>query len=259
MSSSKPLLVFDFDGVVVDGIAEYWWSARRACLKLLGREFDSTSLPNTVPTPFMELRPWVHKGWEMVLIAAELIRPDSPLTLKDTQFFANKYSLHCKEALKAWHWHPTQLQDSLDSVRKQAVTTNKEQWLTRHQIFPGVAKRLTQLKAEGCEFAVLTTKSSEFTLELLDHFQLNPKLVFGHEAGSKANVLLQLIQAHSLKGFIEDRRVTLETIINTPGLESLPCYLASWGYLKNDDTSTLPPSIHLLEPKTFMAPLADWP
>ncbi|MEB3166827.1 MAG: HAD family hydrolase, partial [Cyanobacteriota bacterium] len=31
---SGPLLVFDFDGVLVDGMAEYWWSARRAALSL---------------------------------------------------------------------------------------------------------------------------------------------------------------------------------------------------------------------------------
>jgi phosphoglycolate phosphatase-like HAD superfamily hydrolase len=29
-----PLLVFDFDGVLVDGMEEYWWSARRAALEL---------------------------------------------------------------------------------------------------------------------------------------------------------------------------------------------------------------------------------
>ncbi|MFN7819100.1 MAG: HAD family hydrolase, partial [Cyanobacteriota bacterium] len=32
--SVSPLLVFDFDGVLVDGMAEYWWSARRAALRL---------------------------------------------------------------------------------------------------------------------------------------------------------------------------------------------------------------------------------
>ncbi len=28
-----PLPVFDFDGVLVDGMPEYWWSARRAALE----------------------------------------------------------------------------------------------------------------------------------------------------------------------------------------------------------------------------------
>ncbi|MEA5411583.1 HAD family hydrolase, partial [Synechococcus sp. BA-120 BA3] len=34
----RPLLVFDFDGVLVDGMVEYWWSARRAALALLPAE-----------------------------------------------------------------------------------------------------------------------------------------------------------------------------------------------------------------------------
>ena len=28
------LLVFDFDGVIVDGMQEYWWSAWHACRRL---------------------------------------------------------------------------------------------------------------------------------------------------------------------------------------------------------------------------------
>ncbi len=259
MYPTNPLLVFDFDGVIIDGIEEYWWSSRRACLNLLGIEPNSASLPGAVPCSFREMRPWVHQGWEMVLLAAELIRPDSCLTLQGAKVFSRNYSVHCKQALKDWGWNPNQLQNSLENVRKEAIKRDREQWLARHQTFPGVVERLSQFKTEQCEFAVLTTKSAEFTSELLNHFQLSPQLVFGHEAGSKANVLLQLMQTHLIKGFIEDRRRTLETVINTSGLSSLPCYLASWGYLKHDDTKNLPPSIHLLETKTFMTPLANWP
>ena len=66
----RPLLVFDFDGVIVDGMAEYWWSAWHACRRLDAAPEGFT--PDQVPDAFRQLRPWVHHGWEMVLLAAEL-------------------------------------------------------------------------------------------------------------------------------------------------------------------------------------------
>ena len=68
------LLVFDFDGVIVDGMQEYWWSARRALLTLQ----PQASLQESVPEAFRQLRPWIHHGWEMVLMAALLSEADGP-------------------------------------------------------------------------------------------------------------------------------------------------------------------------------------
>ena len=68
--NDRPLLVFDFDGVIVDGMAEYWWSAWHACLRLEAAPEGLT--PDQVPDAFRQLRPLVHHGWEMVLLAAEL-------------------------------------------------------------------------------------------------------------------------------------------------------------------------------------------
>jgi anti-sigma regulatory factor (Ser/Thr protein kinase) len=84
--------------------------------------------------------------------------------------------------------------------------------------------------------------------------------VFGHEQGSKAEVLLQLRQDQGQPlWFIEDRRPTLETVRRTPGLETVRCFLVSWGYLGPGDREGLPDDIHLLTPEQFDAPLADWP
>ncbi|MDA0963690.1 MAG: HAD family hydrolase, partial [Cyanobacteria bacterium] len=70
--SLQPLLVFDFDGVLVDGMREYWWSARRAAHFLA----PECHLPEGAPEAFGALRPLIHKGWEMVLVALELSRSD---------------------------------------------------------------------------------------------------------------------------------------------------------------------------------------
>ena len=92
--AEAPLLVFDFDGVLVDGMAEYWWSARRAALSLR----PERQLPEQAPAGFSQLRPLIHKGWEMVLAALELSRAD--LELSD---YIAHYDAHLHTALHHLH------------------------------------------------------------------------------------------------------------------------------------------------------------
>jgi hypothetical protein len=85
--------------------------------------------------------------------------------------------------------------------------------------------------------------------------------VYGHEQGSKPEVLLRLVQERPdvPLWFVEDRRATLEQVRATLGLESVRCLLVSWGYLGPEDRQGLPRGIALLEPDRFAAPLASWP
>jgi hypothetical protein len=106
---------------------------------------------------------------------------------------------------------------------------------------------------------VLTTKGRDFTAELLDAFQLRPVRLDGRESGPKPEVLLRLRREWALKGFVEDRRVTLEVVLETPGLKGLKCFLADWGYLRPADREGLPKGLNLLSTSKFAAPLAIWP
>ena len=255
---SGPLLVFDFDGVLVDGMAEYWWSARRAALDLARTSRLEFVLPEQAPPAFARLRPLIHKGWEMVLMAAELGRPgfQLPATSADYQ--------RCVEvALGRWGWSRGDLQDVLEAVRSQAIAADPAAWLARHRFYPGVVERLGRLASEGADWAVLTTKGGAFAAQLLAAAELSPRALFGHEQGSKPEVLLRL-QRGEWDGdgpiwFIEDRRPTLELVRATAGLEQVRCFLVSWGYLAPNDGRDLPAGIHWLDPAHFAAPLALWP
>jgi hypothetical protein len=88
---------------------------------------------------------------------------------------------------------------------------------------------------------------------------MEPLQVFGHEHGSKPEVLLRLSATGRSLWFIEDRRPTLEAVRATPGLERVRCFLVSWGYLGPGDRQDLPEGIALLEPERLAAPLAAWP
>ncbi len=248
--TSSPLLVFDFDGVLVDGMVEYWWAARRAACRL----DPDLAPPASAPPAFALLRPLIHHGWEMVLVAAEAERlvPAPPLT-------PDAYAAFLAEALAERGWDPGQLQAALEAVRSEAIACDRAGWLALHRPYPGIPERLRRLSHEGADWAVLTTKGTAFAAELLAAQGLEPLRLFGHEHGSKPAVLLRLLELGRPLWFIEDRRPTLETVRATAGLEAIRCFLVSWGYLRPNDARDLPAEIALLEPERFAGPLADWP
>lgn len=252
--SLQPLLVFDFDGVILDGMDEYWSSSRAACRSLL----QGVLLPEQTPTSFRRLRPWVHHGWEMVLIAALLQESDGPLQCLGVDAFAADYDQQLRAGLDRFGWQSSQLQDSLERVRRQAVSDDRAGWVALHRPFDGVTERLLRLEDEGVAWSVLTTKGRDFTAELLEAFQLRPIRLDGRESGPKPEVLLRLCREWVLKGFVEDRRATLEAVLETPGLEDLNCFLADWGYLRPADREGLPQGIDLLSTSKFASPLAIW-
>jgi len=248
---TAPLLVCDFDGVIVDGLPEYWWSARLAALGLA----PHLALPEAVPEAFVRLRPLIHKGWEMVLVAAELARPE-----QRWDAVLAGYGPWLEQALARSGWNPTQLQEALEQVRARAIAGDAAGWLARHRFYPGVQQRLRELAAEGAAWAVLTTKGGDFARRILDAAGLTPWALFGHEQGSKPAVLARLLEEQSRPvWFLEDRRPTLEGVCARPDLASVRCFLASWGYLGPRDGKDLPAAIHWLEPERFAAPLAHWP
>ena len=256
----KALLVLDFDGVIVDGIEEYWSSSRQTCLNMIfSQSKEMIYMPSEIPSTFKIMRPWVHYGWEMVILAAECSNKASRLNVNGVQNFCKNYSRECSLALNQWGWTPSQLQDALNETRREAISNNFNQWLSSHQPFSPVVQCLQRLEPEGIEFAVLTTKSIEFTKKLLNCFDLQPSVIFGHESGSKIDVLKQLLSKRQIRGFIEDRRSTLEKVLEDPKLQkSFPCYLASWGYLKPQDRDNLPSGIKLINLETLRKPISNW-
>ncbi|MEB3200872.1 MAG: HAD family hydrolase [Synechococcaceae cyanobacterium] len=245
-----PHLVFDFDGVLVDGMEEYWWSARRAIRRLQ----PDLPLPLSAPPGFGLLRPQIHKGWEMVLMAAELSRPDF-----DVHAACADYPAALADALVRHGQPASALQDALECVRRQAIADDLPGWLALHHFYPGVRERLARLEQEGSGWSVLTTKGGAFASQLLAAAGLQPRAVHGHERGSKPEVLRELLAAGEPLWFIEDRRPTLELVRASDDLDSVRCYLVAWGYLAPGDAEGLPAGIALLERASFESPLAQWP
>ena len=250
---SAPFLVFDFDGVLVDGMAEYWASARLAALTLA----PGLVLPVQAPPAFAQLRPLIHKGWEMVLMALELGRSDL-----DLPALLASYDAALPLALARWDVSEYELQLALERERAGAMASDLGAWLGLHRFYPGVIERLGRLASEGAEWAVLTTKGGVFAQQLLQAAGLEPWALFGHEQGSKSEVLAKLLAGQGQGRpiwFVEDRRPTLELVRSQAALAAVRCFLVSWGYLAPGDEVGLPAGIEWLDPAAFAAPLAQWP
>ena len=234
----------------MDGMPEYWWSARRAAQQL----DPSLVLPEQAPSAFSALRPRIHKGWEMVLVAAALAQTDFSL-----EAWLADYDAALTAGLAWWGQEPAGLQDSLEAVRREGLRDDAAGWLALHRFFPGVERRLHELAVDGVPWLVLTTKGGAYAARLLEAAGLEPQAVYGHEQGSKPDVLLSLREGGRPLWFVEDRRPTLQWVRATPGLEAVRCFLALWGYLAPGDEEGLESEAILpLDAARFAGPLADW-
>lgn len=247
------MLVSDFDGVIIDGMDEYWWAARRCAIRLDRR---LAALPEAVPPTFRALRPHVLGGWEMPILAASIggLGP-SPAA------FSAAYGASLQQALLALGWERSRLEAGLDEVRQDALLRERQSWLALHRPYPWMLSFLEGLQEAGTPWRVLTTKSASFTAELLCRHGLRPEEVHGREDGPKPGVLARLLPTlppRATVNFLEDRLASLLEMQQHPGLERVRGFLASWGYLLADDMERVPASIAVLRPEDLQTPLANW-
>ena len=254
----KKLFLFDFDGVVVDGMNEYWHSALLACEKYLNNPntlFDQ-NLYEKVSDVFIEMRPWVKYGWEMLIIVHEIIKKENPLNNNNKSDFLNKYHQNCEEILLNNSWVSEDLQKCLDRARKYQINKDFDKWVNLHKPFYEVIDFIEKIKNEKITTGIITTKGKGFAEKILEKLNIVPELIFGYESGKKIDILSNLSSKYEIIGFIEDRKQTLVDVKKNDDTKHIPCYLADWGYLKNNDRNNLPYEIKLLKLKQLEKLLA---
>ena len=246
MSKSK-IILLDFDGVIVDGICEYWYSSVLACSKYLNSDHILSKHTLDLSETFLQMRPWVKYGWEMVLITHEIIKQKNPLTINNKDLFLQNYSDSCQRILKENSWKSETLQKCLDNARKYQISTNLEEWVSLHRPYPEVIDFIKKAELNNIQIGIITTKNKTFTSKILEKYNIFPKFVYGYESGTKVEIIKKLIYEYEIKGFIEDRRETLNDIINCKETEEIPCFLANWGYLKRKDMLDIPEQMNLIK------------
>ena len=248
---SKKLFLFDFDGVIVDGMNEYWHSSLLTCDKFLNSPhiIIDQDLHKQVSNTFIEMRPWVKYGWEMLIIVHEIIKKENPLNNNNKSDFLNKYHQNCEEILSNNSWVSEDLQKCLDKSRKYQIDKDFDSWVNLHKPFYEVIDFIERIKKYKIKSGIITTKGKVFAEKILDKLNIHPELIFGYESGTKVEIASKLSNDYEIMGFIEDRKKTLVDIKRNNQTKHIPCYLADWGYLKKTDRNNLPYGIKLLKLK----------
>jgi phosphoglycolate phosphatase-like HAD superfamily hydrolase len=253
------VLALDFDGVLCDGLIEYFQTSWRAYRQIWS--YPEELPPEGLAEQFYRLRPVVETGWEMPVVLQALL---SGIT--EDEILTNWVSIALPIA-QATGLTPTQIGNQVDQIRDTWIANDLESWLALHRFYPGVIDRLQRLSP--IHPVIITTKEERFVVQLLQQqgIEFSPSQIFGKSLKRpKSETLHQLLQEFTQDNhppiiwFVEDRLKTLQAISLKPELSEVRLFLGDWGYNTaiDRDTAHLDPKIHLLPLPTFAAEFSQW-
>jgi hypothetical protein len=226
------ILALDFDGVLCDGMSEYFETSRRT----YARVWPDDAVPTDDLYPvFRALRPVIMSGWEMPLLLRAIAHgPGAERIAQNWEAIRDELSSADPAGRAAL---AGRLERTLDAVRRQWIAADPEGWLERNVPYLALDE-LRRLVAEPERAVLVTTKEGEFARRILDHWALPLADIQGKEAGThKCDNLRALIAGYAdARGrrprlwFVEDRIETLQHVATHADLSDVGLYLATWGY-----------------------------
>ncbi|MCA1991070.1 MAG: HAD family hydrolase [Coleofasciculus sp. S288] len=268
LANAPTILALDFDGVLCDGLLEYFQTAWRTYCHIWNP--DSEIPPNDLASKFYRLRPVIEIGWEMPVLLRALVLgvPDEKIS--------QDWSVVVLEIIESEKLDTATIGKTLDGIRDEWIATDLEGWLSLHRFYPGVIERLqyilspapTSLANTSTQLFIVTTKEGRFVKQLLQQqdVEFSEERIIGKETKRpKHQTLRQLLENALGKAatlwFVEDRLKTLQLVQQQPDLKNVKLYLADWGYntkahqefVRND------PNIRLLSLCVFVQDFSAWP
>jgi hypothetical protein len=256
------ILALDFDGVLCDGMREYFEASRRSYMKIWPHE----QAPGEHFFPaFRSLRPVIMTGWEMPLLLRAIVQGRC-----ESAIFRNWEGVR-EALLKAEPLHGTAfssiLTHTLDEVRRDWIAANVDDWIARNIPYCRIDE-IQRLVADPERSVLVTTKEGEFARRILDRWGVRLADIQGKEAGThKCDNLRGLIANYmAMHGrrprlwFVEDRLETLQHVTTHPDLEDVGLFLAAWGYNTPETRTSVQcdTRIHLLDLEQFRRGFATW-
>lgn len=255
--SPPSVLALDFDGVICDGLKEYFKTAWLAYCNLWHPPENTP--PEGLAESFYRLRPVVETGWEMPLVL-RAIEDGFP----ETELLA-AWPTIAKRLVSQYKLEPSVLMAEVDGLRDRWIATDLDSWLAEHRFYPGVSDRLKAILQTDTHVAIISTKEGRFIQQLLQQagIDLTDLQILGKEVKqTKANILKELIQVFPTATFwfVEDRLKTLQAVQKQPELAEVALFLADWGY--NTPAERLlaeqDPHLHLLSLNQFNQDFSAW-
>lgn len=249
------ILALDFDGVLCDGLIEYFQTAWRVYVQLW---HPADEIPPTgLAEQFYRLRPVVETGWEMPVVIRSLLQgvPESEILTRWSEIAAAQIAA---DALSA-----AELGAAVDRVRDAWIQADLADWLAQHRFYPGVIDRLREICDSPVHPVIITTKEGRFVSQLLQQqgIDLKADRILGKEVKQpKTTSLRQIRQPNDVVWFIEDRLKTLQSVLTQPDLTDVRLFLADWGYNTTSDRqiATEHDRMNLLSIQQFCQDFSNW-
>lgn len=224
------ILALDFDGVLCDGLIEYFQTAWRTYCHIW--KPSQQTPPADLAQSFYRLRPVIEIGWEMPVLVRALI-----LNLPQDKI-SQEWPVVAKQILEEDSLNGADIGTKLDSLRDEWIAGDLAGWLALHRFYPGVVEKMRSLlEAQSPRFYIVTTKEGRFVRQLLQEqgIDLPDQYIIGKEnKRPKHQILRELLAASNNDAatiwFVEDRLKTLLTVQEQPDLNQVGLYLADWGY-----------------------------
>ncbi len=255
--ANPDILALDFDGVVCDGLREYFQTAWKVYSEVF--EPGAESPPEDLADRFYPLRPVVETGWEMPLVLYALRSG-----VADAEILAHWPDL-VPSLLAQAGVEATTLGQAVDRVRDRWIQADLADWLSYQRFYPGVLDRLRQAMADGVELVIISTKEGRFIQQLLAQAGLGlaSDRILGKEVKQPKYETLRQIQAdrpNATVWFVEDRVKALQAVQKQPDLGAVALFLADWGYNTAGDRALAAPGSGLqgLTLNQFCGPFGGW-
>ncbi len=225
------ILISDFDGVICNGLAEYFYSSRLVYQKIWQNNSPSWQ---ELQKQFNILRPVVETGWEMPLLLKVLTEGET------VNHILNNWQEVREKAIATIDKEGITVQkliQLLDEVRETQIRESIQDWLSLHSFYEGIIDTLKTFIDKQIKLYIVTTKSKSFTRELLEKqgIILAKNAIIGKESKCpKYETIRNIIREGKVNPedvcFIEDRLEALELVYQQPDLQAIKLYLALWGY-----------------------------
>jgi len=257
MSVIPQVLALDFDGVICDGLKEYFQTAWKAYAQI----WQSEAPPDEKLAPaFYRSRPVVETGWEMPILIRALVAG-----IHEEKIFQDWTEI-AAQIVEEEHLKPLEVSAIVDTIRDHLIATDLENWLAEHKFYPGVLDRLRSTLTSSTDFVIISTKEGRFIQQLLQKqgIELKNKQIYGKESKCpKPQILSELRQAYGQTAaiwFVEDRLKTLQAVEKQETLADVALFLADWGYNTAAERQQAEKSdrIHLISLTQFSQDFSNW-
>lgn len=260
MLISQPyILALDFDGVICDGLEEYFATTQKAYTQIWHEKISQNF--ETLAPNFYHLRPVIETGWEMPILLRALV-----LNI-DREKILNQWSEIAQDIVKTEQLDTTEIAKILDTVRDRWIKSDLDSWLKLHRFFPGIIQRLSEIINSSTQLYIVTTKEGRFASELLAQqgIQLPKASIIGKECQRPKYETLRLLRDNATQDnpsiwFVEDRLKTLKLVQQQADLATVKLFLADWGYntAKERDAIANDQNIKLLSIAKFPQDFSAW-